>query len=124
ETPTPACSQLAVRISMPAHMFQPGDDCHCEVYLCNPTLMVYPGVPLLVALDVYGEYFFAPSFQGFDRYVLTLTPGLHVVSVVSPFNWPEGAGAVTGIRWLAAMTNQEMTDIFGQMDSWDFGWEE
>jgi hypothetical protein len=107
---------------MPSHWFRPGDPCACSVFLCNPDTQTYDGVPLFVILDVYGAYFFAPSFSPFDHYTINLAPGETELVVLEPFIWPEGAGRGEGIFWYSAMTDPAITELFGEMSSWEFGW--
>ena len=109
---------------MPAHEYGPGDDCSCDLYICNPNSEIYQNVPIFVVLDVYGIYFFAPSFSEFDQYMENVEPGLKIISVLPEFPWPEGAGSASGIRWYGAMTNAAITELFGELGIFEFGWHE
>lgn len=129
-TPTPtgsptgnACSELYTSISMPSTLFHAGDPFYCSVIVCNPDAVTYPNVPLFVILDVYGQFFFAPSFSNFDYIPVNLIPGPRMIEIIPEFTWPVGVGAASNIHFYAAMTNPEMTDLFGTMDSVSFGWE-
>ena len=121
-TETPACGELGVELWMPAHFFREGDPCGCSVFLCNPSDETYSDVPLFVLLDVYGSYFFAPGYTSFDRYVIDLHQGREEMVILPVFNWPQISGSADGILWYAAMTNAGMSELFGGMDSWEFGW--
>lgn len=116
------CTELGVTIDMPATHFQTGDPFFCRVTACNPGLDTFPDIPLFVLLDVYGSYYFAPGFGGFDYYELNLHPGKTVVEVIPVFSWPPGTGSASGIIFYAGMTNHDMTDLFGMMDFVVFGW--
>lgn len=123
-TPTPPeCTELGVTILMPSALYHAGDPCYCDVVVCNPGATTYNDMPLMVVLDVYGQYFFAPSFTSFDQYTIDVTPGQQTVSVLPMFEWPEGAGAASSIWFHSAMTDQAITELFGALDSFMFGWE-
>jgi len=113
---------LGCRIEMPSDNYGPGQECYCQVIVSNPTVETLRDQPVFVCLDIYGTYYFAPRFATFDYYPKILIHGDTVIDVLPSFSWPEGAGSATGINWHAAMTNMEMTDLFGEMDTFTFGW--
>ena len=76
----------------------------------------------LVILDVFGTYYFAPSFVDLDCYVMDIEPGQETIQVVPHFTWPEVGGSASGIFWYAAMINAELTGPLGQVASFEFGW--
>ncbi|GEM_PF-6624906 len=123
-TPTPGpCDQLGCDVTMPSTSFHPGDLCNCLVTICNPGPKTYINVPLFVILDVYGEYFFAPSFTDLDHYTYdSIAPGTHLRTVIPDFSWPEGVGSASGLLFYAGMTNAEMTELLGEYDSFTFGY--
>ena len=83
------------------------------------------GYPLFVILDVFGTYYFAPGFGEYDFYdILFPSRQTRDVAVLPEFTWPSGGGSVEGIIWFAALTNPEMTEMFGEMGIFDFGWSE
>ncbi len=116
------CFETACLIRMPSHDFTEGDPCDCVVDLCNAELGILLDIPLFVVLDIYGSYYFAPSFDDVDWYKVTVPPGKMTVTVLPEFPWPSNAGSASGIRWLAAMTNSRMTEIIGEMGEFTFGW--
>ncbi len=124
-TQPPSCTTTGVTVWMPSHHFKPGDTCSCSVTVCNATEKNLTGYPLFVILDVLGEYFFAPSFSDYDNY-LTLypefQPGETTITVIPEFPWPENAGTLDHVLWYAALTNPEITALFGSMDTWEFSW--
>ncbi len=121
-TPAIPCEQTGALIDMPSDFFRPGDQFFIDVYVCNMDSIEY-NVPLFVILDVYGSYFFAPSFSAFDNYDITLPANDQIVVNVLPlFNWPDGAGEASGIKLYAAMTDPQITNLFGTMDMKTFGW--
>ena len=128
-SPTPTtggCTATGVTLEMPSHMFHPGDRCNCYAVVCNVEAAPLKGYPLFVILDVYGSYFFAPSFnQTFDYYLPQypeFAPGETRVEVLGDFNWPEGVDDLDGIVWYGALTDPEITDIFGVWSTFEFGW--
>jgi parallel beta-helix repeat protein len=116
------CDELGVFIDMPDTYFETDDEFYLDVYACNPTPHHFQDLILFLILDVYGEYFFAPSFTDFDYISIDLYPGMQVIELIPPFSWPPGTGAMQGIVLYAAMTDLEMTYLFGQMDMAMFGW--
>jgi hypothetical protein len=123
-TPTPQiCDELGVTLWMPSSDFGAGDPCSLEARVCNPQPYAYENIPLFVLLDVYGSYFFAPSFGNYDYYTLeTVDPGLQTVEVIPEFPWPAGVGTGSGILVYGAMTNAAQTQLFGSYDIFSFGW--
>ena len=109
---------------MPASEFAPGDLCACHLYICNPGAIAMENVPVFALLDVYGSYFFAPAFSSFDHYTEDVPPGMTHITVLPSFNWPEGAGSASGIRWYAAMTDDAITTLIGTLGQFEFGWHE
>ncbi len=122
------CRETGVLILMPSHEFRPGDICACRVTVCNRTDTEIIGHPLFVILDVYGCLYFAPGFTESPDHYLAQYPsypiGATKVNVIDAFTWPEGAGSAEGIFWYAALTDPAVTEIFGEWDSWEFGWSE
>ncbi len=121
-TETPACTIPGCTIEMPSQDMGPGDDCYCDVHVCNPTDETFTDVPIFVILDVYGQYFFAPSFNEFDHYTQDVPPGMFTIHVLPLFSWPPNTGSAEGIVFYAAMTNPEITELFGELDMFEFGW--
>jgi uncharacterized protein (DUF362 family) len=119
-----SCDRFGCTIVMPSHDYAPGDTCYCDVIVTNPSDTSYPETPVFVLLDVFGTYYFAPGFSGFDYYENDVNPGTQIISVLPEFEWPPGAGTVAGILWYAAMTNPSMTALLGELDTFTFGWHE
>lgn len=114
------CSELGCRIYMPSDDFGSGDVCFCDVYIGNPGMETYDDIPLFVILDVYGVYFFAPGFTDFDQYTIDVEPGLIVCEVLPPFTWPNAGSSAEGLYWYAAMTDPDITELFGAMGTFEF----
>jgi len=123
-TPTPSCNTLGVTILMPGNHFSPLDPFYIRILICNPGSETYESTPLFAVLDVYGSFFFAPSFNHFDYYQVNVNPGMVEHVVLDGFNWPENAGSADGIKLYSAMTNPDITGLIGEMDMVVFGWSE
>lgn len=128
-TATPTMPSITCTdITMPSDMFHPGDVCSCTATVFNMEGHALTGYPLFVVLNVYGVYFFGPSFSKNPDNYLDEYPsfgiGMTEVQVLPEFEWPEGAGEAAGIVWLSALTNPEMTTLIGDFDTFTFGWEE
>lgn len=125
-TPTPdGYSETGVSIHMPSDVFHPGDLCGCTATVCNAEDSALNGYPLFVILEIAGTYYFAPSFGSFDNYLdehPDFAPGKTSVVVLPAFEWPEGAGSFSGCIWYGALTNPQLTDLFGTLGTWSFGW--
>jgi hypothetical protein len=121
-TSTPECTVLGCEVYMPKADYVEGDECYCDVIVCNPNAETYYDVPVFVILDVYGLYFFAPGFSDFDYYVETVAPGKMTIQVLPSFTWPGNVGSATGILWYAAMTNAAISELFGELGIFSFGW--
>jgi hypothetical protein len=127
-TPTPFVpDNTCAMICMPGNYFKAGDTFSCSVSVYNMETAALAGYPLFVVLDVYGSYFFAPSFTAFDSYLAlhpTFEPGLTSVEVLPEFAWPNGVGEAENVRWISGLTNPAMTELFGEVDVFSFGWGE
>ena len=122
------CETLGVTLDMPAHAFAPGENCSCTVTVCNNTGMALNGCPLLVVLDIAGQLFWAPDFtEDFDGYFdeyPSFPENETEVLVIPSFTWPEEAGSFQGAYFHAALTDPGVSFLYGDMDSWEFGWDE
>ncbi|MGB3975806.1 MAG: hypothetical protein WBM27_05250, partial [bacterium] len=99
------------------------DTCYCKVTVCNPENDVFRDVPIFVILDVYGLLFFAPDFNDFSYLLEDIHPGETGFQIIPLFIWPENAGKALGLFFYAGMTNESISELFGEIDTWEFGWE-
>lgn len=121
-----ACELTSVELHLPSIMFHSGDSFFLHATICNASPAPLPGYPLFVVLDVYGDYFFAPSFgtmldyygQGYDNW----SPGLTQLIIVPQFFWPADAGRADGIRFIGALVSPDLSEIIGAMTIETFGW--
>ena len=125
-TETPVCEKLGVSIVMPSNDFGPNDEFYINVEICNPTDDVYTDIPLLVILDVKGEYFYAPLWVEFSYYLLDSVDAQSLMEqvVLDPFLWPENAGTLPGVWFYAGMVLSDFSDLLGDLDMKEFGWHE
>jgi len=115
--------KTGVTITMPSDLYYPGDPCWCtaSVYIKEPVPLHHHS--LWVILDVFGELYFAPSFTPeMDAWPGPWIPGETLVDVLAEFEWPETGSSANSIYWYAALTNPEVTDVYGEWDSFEFGW--
>jgi len=124
-TPFP-CETTGVMLKMPSHHFNPGDTFSLKTFICNTNSTTLTGYPLFIILDIFSEYWFAPSWistsEGIDWYIRIFPPGLTTIIVIPEFSWPSGAQNIDGIIFWGAMTDPGMANLYGSMDSWEFGW--
>ena len=109
---------------MPSFNYSPGMTCSCQAVVCNAEGYDLSGYPLFIILQVDDQYFFAPEFNDFGFYDRDFSQGASHILVLPEFKWPSGAGSFQGAQWLGALTNPEMTEIFGQLGSFEFSWSE
>jgi serine protease len=124
-TATPDCEELGVMLTMPSHEFTAGSTCWLKVSVCSPGAPL-DNVPLFVILDVYGTYWFAPGWvimdQGIDYYSMTIPAGLHEFNAIESFTWPSGTGSADGLFFHAAMTDPGISELYGNMSTWEFAY--
>jgi hypothetical protein len=108
-------------------MFHSGEKCSCIAIVCNQEGHTLEGYPLFVLLEVFGSFFFAPSYnQTFDNYLIDhpiFSPGETRITVLPEFDWPDITGSADGIKWYGAMTDPQMTKLTGTLGVFNFGWE-
>ncbi|MBN2053596.1 hypothetical protein JW905_01660 [bacterium] len=130
-TPQPSATAaprlLGVSLTMPAHGFREGDPCSLSMVIYNHTGDSLGIMPVAVVLDVYGEYWMAPSWrsceEGLDYYTIQIEVGETSRQIIEPFNWPAGTGTADGIRFYGAIVAFEEAVVTGDIGVWEFGWE-
>ncbi|MCD4654605.1 right-handed parallel beta-helix repeat-containing protein [bacterium] len=127
-TKTPQCPSTGVTLNMPAHIFSPGDTCWLYAYVCNSEPEKLEDHVLLIALEAGGEFWFAPAWtpasEELSYYRRHFPHGETFFSVLHSFTWPTISGNMSGLKFWGAFMNPDMTRILGNIDKWDFGWEE
>jgi FG-GAP-like repeat len=123
--------ELGVDLVLPQEHFVPGDTFSLKALLSNPETAV-SDVPLIVFLEVYGDFWFWPAWsmfdpafgEGFDFAYVMLANGVETQIIIEPFTWPDtGPGTVSGIRFYGAMLTSNLSAIMGfyDVESWSFG---
>lgn len=109
-----------VEIAMNSHFFYPNDWCTAFVGFDYP--FAINDVPLFAILDVWGFYYFAPSFSNFDYFYVSPNPSWYEFEVIPGFYWPYGTGYASGLVWYAAMTDPTVTYLLSNISTWEFGY--
>ncbi len=110
-----------VKLRLNRLYFVPGDPFDLKVLMGNEGTTT--DVDLYVLLEVYGEFWFYPSWgRQMDKYPTYLRKGYHFQDILS-FVWPEVSDAVSGIKFISAVAGRNNFDIIGQTSliSWGFG---
>jgi len=111
---------LGVRLDLPL-IIHPGELFYVTGYLDNPGPNLID-VPTFFLLDVYGEYWFWPSWSYFvptdaasvDYRLLAVPLGTTVVPVLEAFIWPEtGGDSLTDLRFWGAMLTSDLGSVLG-----------
>ena len=125
-TPTPQeCNDLGVEIWMPSYDLGPGDDCAIHAILCNPSVLTYNDIPLFVILEIESTYYFAPDFSDYGNIMIDrLEPGPRTEIIIDTFQWPSDVGSYSGVNVYGAMTDEQVSKLFGNFDVKSFGWHE
>jgi len=106
-TPTPA---FELDLILNHTVFSPGMLFSLDVDVANWVSRQNP-LRLFVVLDVYGEYFIAPSWTPEYQFIYVSAPvGRFGIPVLS-FIWPDVDGTADGLMFHAAMTNTDGTVI-------------
>ncbi len=128
ETPTPTATPLirplGAYLEMPKDYYNFGEVCYVKTTVANDTAESYKDVPLFVLLDCYGIFFWWPSWSNDIDYILIdIEPMVEEdYWVVEPFVWPDIDSVASNIWFYTAMTDKNITKIFGLFDSFEFAW--
>ncbi len=129
-TPTPSSppptGNATVQIQMPSSYFHPGDLFWANTVV-NNTGSSLVNVKLFVVLDVYGQYWFWPYWQGYPPYYSwwegNIDPGNWTWSVFDAFYWPNVGSSMSGIRFYSVITDSTITQTRSNLATaeWGFG---
>ncbi len=123
-TPGPETALLEIHLSR--RLFHPTDDFRCELWIRNPDAQDLIAMPVFVLLEVGDTLFFGPGFgttpDDYRSAIPLIPPDLSIHWIINAFTWPEGAGDMTGVRLIAAMTDPDVTEIVSNVDIVEFGW--
>ncbi|MBN1880313.1 hypothetical protein JW823_09415 [bacterium] len=127
-TPTPTLTPVisptprpgsGVELSISRNIFQPGDTFWLDARYANMdpsprNLLLY------IILDVYGRYWFGPSWsQSPDAYVCHGVMGERTSRILD-FEWPEVEDSADGLRFWGGIVEEGAETIFGYYDYVEF----
>jgi hypothetical protein len=122
-TPTPKSGpDFRIKLNLNRTLFSPGDPFQLVVTIKKPDEDSYYNQPLFVLLDVYGEYYFYPSWNTYLDYKLVDVTVFIASFPILNFEWPAVTSSADGIAFHAAILNSSMTSVAGNIDSVAFGW--
>ncbi len=124
-TPTQTPPDLELRLYLSGSCFQPGDVFQCDLDLINNTQTEYDQIPLFVALEAYGVFYWWPDWS--DSEITHSTVDIPVSGqniMLLKFDWPADTGTGRNVLIHAALTNPEMTSLLNDAcyDFQSFGW--
>ncbi len=121
-TPTPGAEEFRADLMLNDSIFESGEPFLLEIHLTNTTPATV-SVDQYLILDVYGSYFFHPSWnQTGDFTARSIESGFDRQETVLTFNWPSGTGSADNLRfWLGYLT-QGTIDLACDIDFVDFGY--
>ncbi len=112
--------KTGVRIHLSHNPVTPGDMFSVTGYLDNTGLNGLGSVPVFFILEIFGTYYFWPSWivleDDIDFQFMDLARGTREITVVHEFQWPQfGSEPVTGLVFYGAMLTDDMQRIRGEM---------
>ncbi len=114
---------VVVDLEMPTTYFREGDPCRLTAQITNHSNQDLEQIPLFVILDVYGEYWFWPTWTQTGEYQLIDIPmGLQEHTIIEPFTWPPNTGSAIHVIFWGALTKTDFSDVLGTFGFWEFGW--
>ncbi len=121
-TPVPECDTLGININLSSDIIQAGDTFSVTLETCNTGFETIESGRVYLVLDVYGLFFFWPSWSSTVDFVSRdISPGLTEENVLS-FTWPE-TGSTGTASFIALMTDEELTEALGSWDIVAISWE-
>ena len=130
--PTPTLLPLGVRIGMPTRRVQPGEYFWVTGFVDNRGSSRIEQVPLFYVLDIFGYYYFWPSWRLYhppesldvDFRVIDIDPGSTMTWVVQRFTWPDtGDDSATGLYFYGALLDPAAGSLLGEIAvaEWGYG---
>ena len=94
----------------------------CCNWASNPGPEEYPNHSVVILLDVWGIYFWYPSWsEEFDYDPYDVEIGSRTIEILR-FPWPEVQGSAEGVLLYGALLTPGFSDILGNWDTVSFGW--
>ncbi len=121
-TPSP---KPGTELHMPRNYYSAGDPFWLTVKLINSG-QPQPDLKLFVLLEIFGMYYFGPAWQPYppaiDWWTIRiLEPGSTFLDIIPPFLWPEDTGRADAITFMSALTDNDVTVIYGTIGTQTFG---
>ncbi len=122
ETPV-LCGIDGVVLEISNSTCRPGDTFTLAVSICNATEEDLENIPLFCALEIGEQYLYYPAWtEGVNWQTIPfLRSGMTRVVIFDPLKWPEDTGSGT-VKFIAAITDSDITRIFGSIDEIEFSW--
>lgn len=129
-TPTPVPTstpilETATRLHMPRNHYSSGDPfwVTAELTHIGNTLS---DIRLFILLEVFGVYYFGPAWQAYppaiDWWTIrTLESGSTYLDAIPVFLWPENTGTIENLTFTGAITDEDITTIYGSISTRTFG---
>jgi hypothetical protein len=105
---------------------------NAEIYRAGDRFLLVLGIgnggpsvlgDLFIILDVYGEYWFWPSWtQRLDYDRRYFDGETYEEMAILDFTWPAGVGSAAGLRFWSAITETGGTTLLSNVDFVEFGY--
>lgn len=128
-TATPAPPQIpstGIHLSLADSAMAPGDDFDLQMTLRNGTSTAL-NVNVFVALEIYGEYWFWPSWVHMDEGIdfqsnVTIPAASELHQAVLQFEWPDVHGPAQGLFFYGLLLDKTTMDLVGDLTwvCWEF----
>ncbi|MBN2057120.1 TlpA family protein disulfide reductase [bacterium] len=120
--PTPGPEECSFEFQLSQEYFRENDVFSLQAVLTNN------GSPRMVdfytALDVFGLYYFYPSWTEVLEFETVNLPGgdQYTVGVLGPFTWPAVDGTLEGLNFLGILTDTGTIDLISNVAVQSFGY--
>lgn len=119
--PSPTPGAVVLDLILNSDYFRPNDLFELLYSIVNPGPALE--VELYIILDVYGIYFFYPTWtQDLDNELVDLPAYDSTTETVLSFTWPAGAGSANDIMFWGGMLEPGTVNLVGDIDYVSFGW--
>lgn len=123
-SPTPGCPTTGITCDLNDTFYTPGELFRLTVEACNGLATELP-VEVYIILDVYGNYWFWPTWtQDLDFEAWTLPACDCKSETILEFTWPAGSGAANGILFWTGMLEPGTVNLVGEIGYCGFDYEE
>ncbi|MBN1356017.1 hypothetical protein JXA40_07075 [bacterium] len=120
--PTPTPGAFTTSLDLNDEMFEAGDPFILKIHVSNGSTGLLTLDRFLV-LDVYGSYFFNPSWrQSVDFETGTFPPGYSGTETILDFIWPEEAGSADDLIFWLGYYDSAASQVAGDIDMAEFSY--